>query len=90
MPWLDKQPTGFAEALATVGGLHRAGVPVLAGTDVNDGLPGSLPVVHGASLHQELVHLVAAGLSPRRPSGERPPPGAHRIHRHRPQRGHRH
>jgi imidazolonepropionase-like amidohydrolase len=42
-----------------VAALHAAGVPVLAGTDAPN--PG---LVHGASLHRELAHLVAAGLSP--------------------------
>ena len=37
------------------GGLHRAGVPVLAGTDV--GVPGH-------TLHRELEHYVKAGLTP--------------------------
>jgi hypothetical protein len=39
--------------------LHRAGVPLLAGTDV--GIPA---VVAGASLHRELELLVEAGLAP--------------------------
>jgi imidazolonepropionase-like amidohydrolase len=65
VPWMDKQPDGYSEALATVGRLARAGVPILAGTDANgDNLHGAFPVVHGASLHRELVCLVQAGLSP--------------------------
>ena len=39
--------------------LHRAGVPLLAGTDSTDAF-----VVPGFSLHQELELLVQAGLSP--------------------------
>jgi len=39
--------------------LHAAGVPVLAGTDTLNPR-----VVPGASLHEELAHLVDAGLSP--------------------------
>ena len=39
--------------------LHKAGVPILAGTDSPN--PGT---VHGASLHHELQWLVSAGLSP--------------------------
>jgi imidazolonepropionase-like amidohydrolase len=39
--------------------LHRAGVPILAGTDVL--YP---PSVHGLSLHTELAALVDAGLTP--------------------------
>ncbi|WP_414170509.1 amidohydrolase family protein [Streptoverticillium reticulum] len=54
----------FRHALASVSRLHRAGVPVLAGTDANH-LPGrDCPVVHGASLHAELALLVEAGLTP--------------------------
>lgn len=46
-------------ALATVGALHRAGVPLLASTDASN--PGTL---HGVSLHDELALLVRAGLTP--------------------------
>ncbi|NRQ36529.1 amidohydrolase family protein [Nonomuraea sp. NN258] len=53
----------FDSALAVTGALHRAGVPILAGTDANDGPHGPFPVVHGASLHRELCLLVQAGLS---------------------------
>ncbi|MEL6896919.1 MAG: amidohydrolase family protein, partial [Planctomycetota bacterium] len=42
-----------------IAALHRAGIPILAGTDSPN--PGT---VHGASMHQELQILVAAGLSP--------------------------
>jgi imidazolonepropionase-like amidohydrolase len=65
VPWMETQPSGYNEALATVGRLARAGVPILAGTDANgENLHGPFPVVHGASLHRELVCLVQAGLSP--------------------------
>jgi len=37
---------------------HRAGVPILAGTDALDPF-----VLHGAALHDELAYLVRAGLS---------------------------
>jgi hypothetical protein len=40
--------------------LHRARVPILAGTDLAP-WPGAFP---GWALHEELVHLVGAGLSP--------------------------
>ena len=50
---------GPAHAVASVGALHAAGVAILAGTDAAN--PGT---AHGASLHQELRLLVAAGLSP--------------------------
>jgi imidazolonepropionase-like amidohydrolase len=46
-------------AAAAVGLLHRAGVPVLAGTDAT-----SFGPVHGAAMLRELPLLVAAGLSP--------------------------
>jgi imidazolonepropionase-like amidohydrolase len=46
-------------ALAAVMQLHKAGVPVLAGTDAP--APGSW---NGVSLHQELQLLVKAGFSP--------------------------
>ncbi|WP_246023514.1 amidohydrolase family protein [Nocardia yunnanensis] len=54
----------FGAALANVGALHAAGVPVLAGTDANAS-PG-VPVnpAFGESLHYELELLVRAGLSP--------------------------
>lgn len=50
---------GFAVAQATVAQLQRAGVQIVAGTDV--GNPGT---VAGASLLGELELLVAAGLAP--------------------------
>ncbi|HEX5718308.1 MAG TPA: amidohydrolase family protein [Thermoanaerobaculia bacterium] len=47
------------EALKLVGAMHRAGVPILAGTDL------SLAYVYpGFSLHDELAFLVEAGLPP--------------------------
>lgn len=46
-------------AVANVAMLHRAGVPVLAGTDAAN--PGT---TFGASLHEELDLLVRAGLTP--------------------------
>ncbi|MFD0448399.1 amidohydrolase family protein [Streptomyces indonesiensis] len=54
----------FTHALASVARLHRAGVPVLAGTDTNYRPDRACPVVHGASLHTELALLVEAGLTP--------------------------
>lgn len=70
-PWLGADEVGnlaqslpvtpplTANALRTTGALHRAGVSVLAGTDV--GNPG---VAAGVSLHGELELLVEAGLTP--------------------------
>ena len=63
------QPEGVAAgpnyeaARGGVAELHRAGVPILAGTDANAG-PG-IPFAprHGESLHEELELLVDAGLS---------------------------
>jgi imidazolonepropionase-like amidohydrolase len=49
----------FKNALAAVGQLAKAGVPILAGTDSPN--PGT---THGASIHRELELLVSAGLSP--------------------------
>ncbi|MEV7095222.1 amidohydrolase family protein [Amycolatopsis sp. NPDC051045] len=57
--WRPPQLPDFAAARANARLLHEAGVPLLAGTDAPN--PGT---VHGASLHRELGHLVAAGLPP--------------------------
>ncbi len=60
-----KFPPGFrpdqklANAVAAVGALRRAGVPILAGTD--SPAPG---LAHGVSIHRELELLVRAGLTP--------------------------
>jgi imidazolonepropionase-like amidohydrolase len=70
--WLDSlsrsmnvYPTGKLEdAFASVMALHRAGVDILAGSDVSEPIPSLGGLAHGASLHQELQLLVAAGLTP--------------------------
>jgi imidazolonepropionase-like amidohydrolase len=49
----------FARVLEFVGAAHRAGVPLVAGTDAP-----SADVLPGASLHGELELLVRCGLSP--------------------------
>jgi imidazolonepropionase-like amidohydrolase len=49
----------FERRLTLVGEMHRAGVPILAGSDVLN--PYCFP---GFSLHDELAWLVKAGLSP--------------------------
>ena len=49
----------FPGALRLVGELHRAGVPLLAGTDA-----GSLYDFPGSDLHNELALMVRAGLTP--------------------------
>jgi imidazolonepropionase-like amidohydrolase len=56
--------TSYENARASVVALHEAGVPIFAGTDsVNQpGVPFSIPL--GSTLHQELVLLVDAGLTP--------------------------
>jgi imidazolonepropionase-like amidohydrolase len=53
----------YSHARASVGTLHDAGVPILAGTDANAStlIPANVP--HGESLHRELELLVEAGLS---------------------------
>jgi imidazolonepropionase-like amidohydrolase len=53
------QRRAFDLALEIVGRMHRAGVPILAGTDT--GIPF---IVQGFSLHRELQWLVKAGLTP--------------------------
>jgi imidazolonepropionase-like amidohydrolase len=55
-----RQKVAFARAVDCVGRLHRAGVPILAGTDELN--PYVFP---GFSLHDELALLVKAGLAPR-------------------------
>ncbi|HEV2638844.1 MAG TPA: amidohydrolase family protein [Actinocrinis sp.] len=54
----------YAASRQSVAELHRAGVPILAGTDANaaPGVPAA--VRHGESLHRELELLVVAGLDP--------------------------
>lgn len=55
----DTLRTGFyADFLREIGELHRAGIPILAGTDLPN--PCLAP---GFSLHDELEELTAAGLS---------------------------
>ena len=53
----------YNQVVKLIGKMHRAGVPILAGTDASfpDGTPWVWP---GYSLHDELELLVSAGLSP--------------------------
>ena len=44
--------------------LHRAGATILAGTDANSDPTAPNTIEHGAALHEELLLLVRAGLSP--------------------------
>lgn len=56
--WVELMETTPEIRRANVARLHEAGMTILAGSDVQSG------VFPGASLHRELVGLVAAGLSP--------------------------
>ncbi len=53
----------WTAALTSVGELHAAGVPILAGTDANNTPGVPFHPEFGASLHHELELLVRAGLS---------------------------
>ena len=56
---VSSQVASFQTGLGVVGALHRAGVPILVGTDVPN--PGTTT---GASVHREMELLVEAGLTP--------------------------
>ena len=51
----------FEQHLTILGAMHRAGVPIMAGTDAAWGAPFTYA---GFSLHDELALLVRAGLTP--------------------------
>ncbi|KAI2778301.1 hypothetical protein F4815DRAFT_245764 [Daldinia loculata] len=54
----------YENVLSNVRHLHKAGVPILAGTDA---VGSTLPVIYfpfGDSLHQELLNLVGIGMTP--------------------------
>jgi imidazolonepropionase-like amidohydrolase len=53
----------YANARDSVTALHRAGVPILLGTDAHPPM-GPFTVTHGEAVHEELVLLVEAGLTP--------------------------
>lgn len=57
--WVPPGMPAFLDAYSNIRQLHRAGVPILAGTDAPN--PGT---IHGASIHRELWHLTQAGLTP--------------------------
>ena len=59
VPGLD-----YRHARDSVAALHRAGVPIVLGTDANQapGVPANVP--YGVSAHRELQLLVEAGLTP--------------------------
>src|SRR5262249_34336100 len=57
LPELAK--THFATLQRLIGEMHRAGIPILAGTD-----SGAVIAAAGCTVHDELVALVEAGLRP--------------------------
>lgn len=57
--WLPEPLPDFSIIAVNVHNLRAAGVTLLAGTDAPN--PG---IIHGASMHRELQHLVSAGLTP--------------------------
>lgn len=59
LPWHPPQSASARHAQEAARRLHRAGVPILAGTDV-----AHPRAAHGLSLHAELAALVDAGLTP--------------------------
>ena len=62
---MNVYPQGqLKEVFASVLALHKAGVDILAGSDVSESIPILGGLAHGASLHHELQLLVAAGLEP--------------------------
>lgn len=56
--------TDYAHAQATVTAFHRAGVPILAGTDAYRGPVAPVSIQHGEAFHDELGLLIEAGLTP--------------------------
>jgi imidazolonepropionase-like amidohydrolase len=62
---MNVYPQGkLKDAYASVMALHKAGVDILAGSDVSEPIPILGGLAHGASLHHELQLLVAAGFEP--------------------------
>jgi Amidohydrolase family len=57
---LELRQDYFARNLQMVGAMHRAGVPLMAGTDTAPGVY----IMPGFSLHDELANFVEAGLTP--------------------------
>jgi imidazolonepropionase-like amidohydrolase len=57
---LELRKEYFTRNLQAVGSMHRAGVPLLAGTDTAP----AIYVMPGFSLHDELANFVEAGLTP--------------------------
>ncbi|HEY4020097.1 MAG TPA: amidohydrolase family protein [Pseudonocardiaceae bacterium] len=59
----DAADEAYGHARDSVTALHRAGVPILLGTDAHPPM-GLMPVTHGEAVHDELALLVEAGLTP--------------------------
>jgi len=53
----------YKHARASVNAFHKAGIPILAGTDANSMPLAPFPVPHGESLHREMELLVEAGMN---------------------------
>ncbi|PNY26742.1 Adenine deaminase [Tolypocladium capitatum] len=53
----------YENAKESVARMHRAGVPILAGTDANEEQDSPFQVRHGEAMHREMELLVEAGLS---------------------------
>lgn len=53
----------YDNARDSVTALHRAGVPILLGTDAHPPM-GPITITHGEAVHEELALLVEAGLTP--------------------------
>ena len=60
---LKRPGTDYAHARDGVTAMHKAGVPILAGTDANDVGGSPVKIKHGESLHHEFDLLIQAGLS---------------------------
>ena len=61
----DAADEHYDHARDTVTALHRAGVPILLGTDAHPNFgPVNVTVTHGEAVHDELALLVEAGLTP--------------------------
>ncbi|GKZ20315.1 hypothetical protein AbraIFM66951_004182 [Aspergillus brasiliensis] len=60
----ERRGAKYDIARQNVAALHRAGVPILAGTDANTAPGSPATVAHGVTLHEELELLVDCGLSP--------------------------
>jgi imidazolonepropionase-like amidohydrolase len=62
---MNVYPQGKIENVFTgVMALYRAGVDILAGSDVSEPIPILGGLAHGASFHHELQLLVTAGFTP--------------------------